>query len=241
MYVGKNVQLMMTPTLVPAVVSMLSVSDYIQIAIGLIALLVAFIGPLMSEHFKYTFRSPKNKILFKLGSPFCHKTTTDLGIDVYFFRIAVKNEGKLAAEDCSTYLESISKKDSSGDFIEEKNFTPIILNWSAKYNQEIRVLTIQSGNMFFVDIGSIANPATCKPSSKYRGYSSEEKEKTMFFLESKDIVFAQKDCLTPGDYKLKICVYAKNASPSLIELKLSWSGQWKDDTDDMFQQIVIKR
>ncbi|PJA14428.1 hypothetical protein COX64_02120 [Candidatus Dojkabacteria bacterium CG_4_10_14_0_2_um_filter_Dojkabacteria_WS6_41_15] len=219
----------------------MTISDWIQVSIGVIALLVAFIGPLMSEYYKYNFRSPKLKIDFKHSNPFCHKTVTTKSYQVYYFRFAVKNEGKVAAEDCTVFLEGISKKDSSGEYIEERVFTPVVLNWSAKHDSERRALTIQSGNLFFADIGYIVDPSTFHYESIFIGYSPEDKKQINFVFSGENSLFSQKDCLTPGDYNLKICVYSKNANPVPLELKLSWSGQWKENTDEMFQHIVIRR
>ncbi|MGD9129639.1 MAG: hypothetical protein PVJ09_04095 [Candidatus Woesebacteria bacterium] len=68
----------------------------------------------------------------------------------------------------------------------------------------------------------------------------EKQDLSKFVFELPGRYYAQADCLTRGRYKITISVYGKNAKKITRNFFISWSGNWKDNTNDMFKELVIK-
>jgi len=59
-------------------------------------------------------------------------------------------------------------------------------------------------------------------------------EQTMGFL-------GQSDDVTPGQYKLEISVYSKNAAKKTQRFGVRWSGEWKTTNEEMAREIVVSK
>lgn len=213
--------------------------DWIQTISTLVLAGTAFLAPYLIERWKYTYRSPKLKIYFKLYPPYCHQTqmgSGNTGFPVYYFRFLVKNTGKTQAENCEVLLERVSKENSAGEMIELKNFSAINLKWSGIRDQFTR--TIQPERKMFCDIGRIHHPNN-NYQSIYKNISDKEQKTNKFAFEFPERYFGQWDCLIHGKYKLFLSIYSKNANKVTKEFNLSWSGEWKDSEAEMFDELVI--
>lgn len=213
--------------------------DWIQTISTLVLAGTAFLVPYLIERWKYTYRSPKLRIYFKLSPPYCHQTqmgSGNTGFPVYYFRFLVENTGKTQAENCEVLLERVSKENSAGEMIEFKNFSPVNLKWSGIRDQFTR--TIQPGRKMFCDIGRIHDPNN-NYQSIYKNISDKEQKTNKFAFEFPERYFGQWDCLIPGKYKLFLSIYSKNANKITKEFNLSWSGEWKDSEAKMFDELVI--
>ena len=134
------------------------------------------------------------------------------------------------------FLEKIYKENSAGEAIEVKNFSPVNLKWSGIIDPYKRV--IQPGKEMFCDIGRIQHPEHVYKSA-YRKISEKDQKANKFIFELPERYYSQWDCLTPSTYKLIVSVYSANAEKTTREFRLLWTGKWKDEESDMFNEIVI--
>jgi len=220
----------------------LNVSDTIQLTTAittLLAVVAAFVAPYVIERWKFTYRAPKLEVKFNFAPPDCHQTQMkgqNISFSVYYFRFVVKNVGKSQAEACEVLLEKVLKENSAGEMIEFENFTPVNLKWSGIRDPIEK--TIQPDREIFCDLGRIHHP-DYKYNSVYRNITDAEQKTNNFALELPERYYSQWDCLTPGKYDLMISVYSKNAPKVTRNFRLSWSGIWKDETTNMFNEVVI--
>lgn len=217
----------------------MQVSDWVLIITTALLAIVAFLAPYVIERWKYKFYSAKLKFIFFHKPPYCHITQmrgTNSSSPVYYFRFVVKNEGRIQAEQCEVLLEKIWKENSMGELKDIGGFTPIWLKWSGTGKN--RYLTIQPGKEVFVDIGRI-HPISYEPRSVFRAISDVDKAKNKFFFEMPERFYSQWDCLIPGKYKIDLVVYSKNAKKITRSFNITWSGMWKDEEDDMLNELVI--
>lgn len=117
------------------------------------------------------------------------------------------------------------------------NFSPVNLKWSGIRDEYKRL--IQPGKEMYCDIGRIQHPEH-QYISQYRNMSNTDQNSNKFIFELPDIYYSQWDCLTPAKYTLVISVYSKNAEKVTREFNLSWTGKWKDNESDMFNELVIR-
>lgn len=219
---------------------------WIQIGSTILLATAAFLAPYLVEKWKSNYRIPVLKINFKLEPPDCHDTlfrldtkinNKEIIFQVYYFRFIVKNVGMSHADSCQVFLERIFKENSAGEMIENKNFTPINLKWSG-VSKTIEK-DIYPDKETYCDLGRIHHPAY-KYLSAYKNISKEEQELNKFIFElAENPLYSQWDCLIPGRYNLVVSVYSKNSKKVTKKFSLSWTGIWKDDVTDMFNELVI--
>lgn len=217
----------------------LDAKDWIQIISIVVLAATAFIAPYVIEIWKFRYRSPSLRIKFKLAPPDCHRTimaNQASSFPVYYFRFLVENLGRTQAEECEVVLEKVFKENSAGELEEVNNFGPVNLNWSA-YKHKPR--TIQPSRSIYCDLGRIQHP-DYNYHSQYSRISNQEQRAVKFVFEMSFAYYSQWDCLVPGNYRLVVSVYSKNASKVTREFNLSWSGEWKDDERDMFRELVLE-
>lgn len=213
--------------------------DWIQIGMTIVLSGTAFLVPCVLEKWKFSYRAPKLKIKFKLSPPDCHQTQMigqNLSYPVYYFRFIVENAGKTQAEDCEVFLEKIYKEDSAGKMVEIKNFSPVNLKWSGIRDPFKRL--IQPGKEMYCDIGRIQHPDHIYKST-YRNISERDQKANKFIFELPERYYSQWDCLAPGKYELIVSVYSKNAEKVTRQFSLSWTGNWKDEESNIFNELVI--
>ena len=217
----------------------IQISEWVLIGTTLLLASVAFVAPYAIEKWKYNFYSAKLDFDFFHKPPYCHITEMKgLGVNfpVYYFRFEVVNNGKVQAEQCEAVLEKIWKENSGGEFKKFTGFSPVSFKWSGI--KMPKYLTIQPGRKIFCDIGRIHHPDH-ESISAYRAINTEEKEQNKFFFELPYQPYAQWDCLIPGNYKIEVAVYSKNTKRNSKTFKISWSGIWKDQENNMLDELVI--
>jgi len=215
-------------------------SDWVQVGSTLLLAAVAFLAPYLVERWKFTYRSPKLKIKFKLAPPDCHQTLWNDGgavTLVYYFRFLVQNFGKSQADVCEVTLEKIFKENGAGEMVEDKNFTPVNLKWSGLRNPLER--TIQPDREMYCDLGRVHHPSHNYRSS-YKNFPSKDQALNKFVFELPERYYSGLDCLIPGKYKLVVSVYSNNAKKTTRQFNLSWTGKWQDEESDMFNELVIR-
>lgn len=217
----------------------LDIKDWIQISSIVILASVAFIAPYVIERWRHAYRSPKLKISFRLSSPYCHKTQMigeNFSFPAFYFRFMVENVGLTQAEDCEVFLEHIYRENSAGEMVPIKNFSPTNLKWSGLRDPFKR--TFQPGRKIFCDIGRIHHPDHGYK-SLYKDISEKDQKKSKFIFEFPEIYYTQWDSLVPGKYKISVSIYSKNAEKVTRDFYISWSGEWRDVEQDIFNELVI--
>ncbi len=219
---------------------------WVQIGSTIVLALAAFLAPYLVEKWKSNYHIPILKIDFKLEPPDCHDTlfrlnetidNKEVKFPVYYFRFAVKNDGKSYAESCQVFLEKIFKENSAGEMIENRNFTPVNLKWSG-ITKTIEK-DIYPDKETYCDLGRIQAPGF-NYQSVYKDITSEEQKFNKFIFElAENPLYSQWDCLIPGNYDLVVSVYSKNSKKVTRRFQLSWTGIWRNDVDDMFNELVI--
>lgn len=157
---------------------------------------------------------------------------------MYYFRFVVKNIGKEQAENCEVVLKKIAKENNRGSFVEFKNYTPVNLKWSGVRNPRKKI--IQSGRGIYYDLGRIHHPSY-NYQSIYVGVTEAEQRTNKFAIElpQSELYYSQWDCLIPGKYRLEVVVYSKNATNVTQTFNITWSGNWQNNEEDMFKELLI--
>lgn len=210
--------------------------------LGICAIFCAIFGPFIAEKIKRKWLAPILIIEFSQTHPYCHLTHWSDGSPVYYFRFIVVNEGKSQARFCEALLEEIWLTDSSGNFIQDENFSPVNLIWVGQYELRERLrmpkkfVNINPKRIVFCDIAHISHPQRAEKSVFYLEKNTQELK---FFFDITDRFFSQRDCISPGKAKIKISIYSENAPKCEKYFHIEWSGNWKDQEPDMFREIVI--
>jgi hypothetical protein len=214
----------------------LHTSDLVMIGTALFLGACALFVPLLAELIRRRAFRPNLKIDFFEGYPYCHLTTYQDGSLVYYFRFQVLNEGKSLAKSCEVVLDELWISDSSGNFVQDKNFSSMNLYWAGQ-----QYTSINPGRKgLYVAIGHISHPNTQKTREKSQYYLYKENEDLKFFFDHPVKFFSQRDCILPGRAKLRFVIYSENASKCERYFEISWSGKWRDREQDMWNELVIK-
>lgn len=202
----------------------------------LILAVTAFTAPFAFSFWWRMYTRPKIHIIFDNKPPYCHFTGGHP--PMYYCRFVVINTGRTQADDCEAVLESVwqIEKQSDGRKGERKweRFLPVNLKWTGedpvKDFERACFKTIYPGKRnYFCDVGHID-----KGERLVEGKIPFMFEQTMGFL-------GQSDGVTPGQYKLEISVYSKNAAKKTQRFGVRWSGEWKTTNEEMAREIVVSK
>lgn len=225
------------PKIVEQAVPLLNVSDWVLIGATLFLGVCALFVPFLAELIKRKLFAPSLRILFAQENPYCHLTKWSNGLPVYYFRFQVSNDGKSQARFCEAVLEELWLQDSSGKFIQDKNFSPVNLNWvKQSEHREGHFVSINPKRKVFCDIGHISSPLV---NERSQFFLERDNQSLKFIFDTPIKFFSQRDCVSPGKAKIKIGVYSENAPKCERIFQVAWSGNWKDPEEDMFREIVI--
>jgi len=210
-----------------------------------IALLIALFQEPVILFWRRIITKPALNISFNLEPPFCHKTLFNNIVPVYYFRFQVFNDGRTTAENCEALIEELFYKKSEGSYIKEKSFFPINLTWSSRKIGEELLRHINPHQRVYCDIGFITGSLEednrlRKQQYKEWSVNSADDNKIIFLLALPLRPFSQKNYLAPGDYKINISIYSENAKRIKRIFIISWTGNWKDNEQEMFREINIK-
>lgn len=225
--------------------SMLQTTDWVIIGTAIFLGLCALFVPFLAELIKRKLFAPRLRMEFSQKHPYCHKTKRKDGSLVYYFRFIVVNEGKSQAKFCEAILEELWILNSSGEFVQDENFSPVNLIWVGQYEQregylvKKQFININPKRKIFCDIGHISHPDFQKSLEKSQFYLEKDSEELKFFFDTPVRFFSQRDCISPGKAKIKISIYSENASKCERYFIIEWFGNWKEKEQDMFREIVI--
>lgn len=229
--------------------SILKPTDRVMIVTTLFLGIIALIVPYFSERFKRKLFSPTCIFSFSLSPPDCHLTnwtevSNIIEKPVYYFRFLITNTGKSTLLNCENVVEEIWHFDSSGKPIKVKNFSPVNLKWSGQHGKQF--INLNPGRREFCDIGYMPTLAYQKnqsitQNSILQNISGYNKQELRFAFEFAKNFNSQLNCLPPGKYAIKITTYSENYKSVTNNLKISWSGEWKDREEDFFKELVIEK
>lgn len=217
--------------------------------------IIAILGPVISKWADRNIYAPKLRILFELSPPFCHQTKWRIKADpksaqwrqepVYYFRLRVKNEGRLPAKKCEVVLENlwICKNYIP---IKIQNFSPVNLVWVAGLKDRIQYIDINPERGYFCDIGHISSLQYQREiewnsfidAPEYPACTSNDSH---FVLDLLQIFNSQSNYLCPKTrYVLEIGLHSENASYQNAFFEIWWSGIWKDEQHELFKKEIIE-
>ncbi len=186
------------------------------------------------EQFKRWLFAPKLVIEFTHQEPFSIRTElTEVATGIfvafcYYFRFGVYNQGKSQAKLCEAIIETLWEEHPGQGWVKSTTFQPVNLIWSND-KSKIEFLNINPKARWFCDIGSISQ----------RGSVLRFKFEVMFRPNSqpkiiRDGLFPEQKC------KIKVALYSENAEKVEKCFLIKWSGVWKDNSVEMFKEIVIE-
>jgi hypothetical protein len=202
---------------------------------------VALSAPYIVELLKKKYYAPDLQIEFKHNPPYSRQSITRAGWLAYYSQFCVENKGKSPAKSCEAILEELWLSNSRGKFVKEKNFLPVNLEWAIYHQQPgghlIKTIfeNIKPDGKKYCGIGHIRHLNDSSEKSVFYRDKPEHK----FFLDVRPKLHAQPDCILPGKAKIKIGVYAANAPKIERNFVIKWSGNWKDEEEDMLKEIKI--
>jgi hypothetical protein len=229
----------------------LNTNEWVLIGTTLFLGFVALFVPYFSEVIKRYYFAPSLIIEFNEISPDCHKTkcktwdtqTGKLLYDepFYQFRFRVKNKGKSQAKKCEVVMQKLFFSDSAGNFRPYTPYTPVNLNWGSGYEEFV---DINPHRTFFCDLLSVPSKEQQERLVKVEKYINPPDTPSYEYgiiLNAKNIFFSQPNRLPKGKYKVEIAVFSENCKSIKTTFEISWSGNWKDDEQNMFREIVIEQ
>jgi hypothetical protein len=222
----------------------MGISDCVLIVSTLFLGLIAIIAPYYSKRFNRWKYSPNLSVDINLGPPDCHKTywsgaIPDYMRPVYYFRFVIRNNGKTICNNVENSLENIWKLNIAREFIKIENFTPINLKWSINFTQNQQ--NINPGRKLYCNIGHLPTNEYQKLKMKLINPIGYKGEDLRIVLDLVTVLNVQLNCLPPGSYIIQVNTYSENHKTIETYFKIDWSGNWKDNEKEIFQELVINK
>jgi len=194
------------------------------------------IAALFQDDIKRFISAPKLEIEFELGPPYCLKTTMKSKVttpdgriqrfkwDAYYFRFRVKNRGGSQAKLCECVAEKLWVY-GDGGWSEDKTFQAVNLNWSNSKTQDEFLNINPNSPGWFCDLVHLENIPGKMMSIDYRSP----------FPNSQ---YAE---IVPNiKHKILVVIYSENNKSVSREFEIHWTGEWRDEPNEMFEQVKIK-
>ena len=190
------------------------------------------------------WKRPMFKCDLKIESPYISKTNIEYKssqfieyIPGYYYHIRVFNEGRSIAKSCIGYIEEIYYLCEDGNYLKTQNFLALPVSWAHEGHIHTHINPKQEK---YLDIGYIAK--------RYFKVFNLPDEAIPRLGKQGDIVFrlcfnrfpiGELSELWAGSYKIKISIYSENTKSFSGYLNLKWSGNWKDDYEEMKKEIEL--
>jgi hypothetical protein len=225
----------------------MNTSDWVLIGTSLFLGATALFVPWLAELVKRKAFAPKLDILYDRVPPYCHRTYWRSPVDpnlqepVYYFRFEVVNEGQTQARLCEVVLEDLWMYDASGQPNKLSNFSPVNLHWASIKATFLSINPHRRG--VFCDIGHISSSTHQKREEHklFIDVPGRGEDGLRFLFDQLQYPYAQPNCLAPGQYAIKVSLYSENASPQSVYFKISWSGTWQNEEQEMFRECVVQQ
>lgn len=202
------------------------------VAIGTVIL--AFVA-VFQEWIKSLIFKPVLEIETRAERPFAEKTHFNPDRDVYYFRLGIRNTGRIVAKDVQVYAHKVRRKKSDSKCEDVSRFTPMALRWTHRPNGTLPRL-LPDMPPVFCDLGHISDPRNI---CTFEGLEEVPAGKTVFALETEVIPNSRANLLGPGEYRVCLKVAASNCKPQSFTVRIKMrDGQWFDDEDRMYRDGV---
>ncbi len=210
---------------------------------GKIVTFLAVLVALFKEDLRVLWRRPKLVSAINLSAPDCHKTElsflhiTSQVVEkspCYYFRVWIRNNGNLRAEQVQVFAARLLRKHADGNFKEDRQFLPMNLRWS--HSHEIFADGISPKMGKHCDLGYIMHPSKAAKAGNTLPNVPTGKAIMSLDLEVKPNTMSH--LLSPGVYQLELRVAAANLTPVLMILELTLTGDWYDDESQMFSHGI---
>jgi len=207
------------------------------------AVVVALLIAVFSEHLKRFFWHPRLDIQCVCAPPDCLRTQMSftiepvnrptLSLPCYYFRIRVGNRGLASAENVEVIVEALDVRREDGEFERRRDFQALNLIWS--HYGEPYFGTIPPGIYRHCDLGHIVQRESANPQT---GQPATVGTFDFDFVVQPNTGQGQ---IRPGVYRIHLAAVASNAKLVRRVIELNFSGQWHDDDAAMFQRGVVLR
>lgn len=196
---------------------------------SIVAILIALFG----DWAKTIFFKPILKVGIKMSPPDCHKiesTVTDQNgnvissQDTYYYRLRIRNDGNLQAQDVEVKLLTLWKKHPNGRYYEDHNFLPLNLVWSHSLGKIITTPKIQPKIFKHCDLCHTINT----PSGLLIQFDTD-------IIPNRVTQNRYPTIIDSGKYRLKIVIVANNSKPLYKTLQIDFTGHWYNDEEEMFR------
>ena len=99
---------------------------------------------------------PRLRLKAEAKRPIAEKNQWSNGVDVYWFRAEVSNDGNVEARDVQVYLAELSHKNAANKYVRVENFSPMRIVWSHYHTLTLDVLL--PGMPWFCDFLHVSDP-----------------------------------------------------------------------------------
>jgi len=220
------------------------------VAIGTILLSIVAI---FQDKLRAWVMRPKLRVTIQVAPPDCHKSViecynekigiVDVIVEVYYFRLLVKNDGNQRAELVEVFAKKLTEKKEDGAFTKVSTFMPMNLTWTHT-DDKIFYEAISPHMYRNCSLGHIIDPSKRRLSRSEQ--LPEEKSgkpfnKAVFSFDLEIRPNTGGHLIKPGTYRLDIVVAAANVKPISKTLEIAFNGEWCPNEAEMFRRgISIK-
>ncbi len=205
-----------------------------------LAAVVALIIAVFGDWLKAVIFKPSFEIECNLSPPNCERTKRNINykerVDIYVFRILIKNVGSVKAESIEVLAKDLYKKHPDGAFRKIKSFIPMNLIWTHS-NRSTYFPSIAMNMSRHCDLGYIIKPSG-RASFLNEDDISFDKRKTIFGFELEVKPNSLQHLVGPGIYRLEVLIAASNTKPTSKIIELNHIGDWYDDENKMFNKGI---
>ena len=198
-------------------------------------LVLAFVA-VFQEWIKSWFFKPMLDLKIRAARPDAEKTRFDVNTNVYYFRVAVTNCGRRAAEAVQVYVARVKRKKADDKYELVDRFIPMALKWTHKGVTTLPYL-LPDMPPSYCDFGHITDPGRkmAPPFENLEGVSPNE---TVFALDTEVSPKSKSNLFGPGEYYVYLKVAASNCAPKDFKVKVKMPGKWFEDEEQMFRDGI---
>jgi hypothetical protein len=174
---------------------------------------------------------PRLSLNARVARPDAEKNKWTNGADVYYFRLAVINEGNAAARDVQVYLAGVERLRADNRYEPVERFSPMSLLW-AHIRQTTKPIIVPKMPPLFCDLAHVSDPS--KKSVTQESLPGVAATDAVLGLDVEVVGFASRHLLEPGTYKFNLKLAASNHPPRDYTLEVVFPGKWFDNQEKMF-------
>jgi len=224
----------------------ISVSDWVLIASTLFLGALALITPVIADGLKHWWSKPQLKITYVPHPPGAHKTRLDISrpgfhgkqFSIYYFRFAVENTGKSQARRCEAVIEEVWHANERGGLERLRNYGPTAMVWGAGYGNFV---DINPTRRYYCDFLAVPEPhAQQALAETYVPLTPYPVDGLGLVISGTIPFYSQPNRLPPGQYRIRVAIFAENTDAVRGSFEIDWPGQWHDDEATMFATCKVR-